>query len=91
MDSWKSVRNLPKPYDSYLKINFISLFIYQIPMLILFIQELLIYLKLNQKIFIEWITVSIPSIITLGGILIFGIILEVDYIKRNYFLPKYYY
>ncbi|KAJ5073304.1 f-box only protein [Anaeramoeba ignava] len=48
-DSWKSVRNLPSYYDSYLKINFISLFIYQIPMLILFIQELLIYLKLNQK------------------------------------------
>ncbi|KAJ5073305.1 fam11a b protein [Anaeramoeba ignava] len=83
-DSWKSVRNLPSSYNSYLKINFISLFIYQIPMLILFIQELLIYLKLNQKIFIEWITVSIPSIITLGGILLFGTILEVKYIKRRH-------
>ncbi|KAJ5070291.1 hypothetical protein M0811_11139 [Anaeramoeba ignava] len=67
-DSWKSVRNLPSTYNSYLKINFISLFIYQIPMLILFIQELLIYLKLNQKIFIEWITVSTPSIISFGFI-----------------------
>ncbi|KAJ5070292.1 hypothetical protein M0811_11140 [Anaeramoeba ignava] len=84
IDSWKSVRNLPSTYNSYLKINFISLFIYQIPMLILFIQELLIYLKLNQKIFIEWITVSTPSIITLGGFLIFGISLEINEIRRRY-------
>ncbi|KAJ5070288.1 hypothetical protein M0811_11136 [Anaeramoeba ignava] len=82
-DSWKSVRNLPSTYDSYLKINFISLFIYQIPMLILFIQELLIYLKLNQKIFIEWITVSTPSIITLGFILIFASIYQVNEVRRR--------
>ncbi|KAJ5070290.1 hypothetical protein M0811_11138 [Anaeramoeba ignava] len=85
-DSWKSVRNLPSSYDSYLKINFISLFIYQIPMLILFIQELLIYLKLNQKIFIEWITVSTPSIISFGIIFILGLIFEIDYLQKKLFL-----
>ncbi|KAJ5074133.1 fam11a b protein [Anaeramoeba ignava] len=79
--SWKDLRQLPNQYDSYLTINLISLGIYSVPAIFFFLQEILVFLKLNQKIFCEWITVGTPSFIAFGLIFIASTIGEISYVR----------
>ncbi|KAJ5075464.1 hypothetical protein M0811_07434 [Anaeramoeba ignava] len=83
--SWSDLHHLPDFYGSYFEIDLISFGMLMIPFVLIFVQLLIIYLKLNQKIFCEWIVVGTPSFISLGIFLIISVVGEILYAIDEYF------